>query len=640
MAEENVETKVDKAAERQKTSTEKASEVIKQRDTIRSQRSVYEKQWLVNIAFLHGKQYFDIEKKSTAGLEERISWEISNQERKKKTRRTDNYILPLYRSQLTRLLSMKSNITVDATTGSDRDKASATVGQEVLEDHWQMVNKRNPILSQDYAGMMLILAKLFGYLITTGTAYLKPYFNPKTKSKTYLNGKIIDAEIGEVETRVKHIFDIFKDPLKRYIIEQSIYGVDEIEDMYNEKVSSEDVSYSETEQKLITMLEGSTPEKFENAARLFEKTIVPCKKYPNGLYQVCTAKKVLYEGDIPPEYKGRIPYFQFTYLDLMLSAFAQGMVDQLISHQEDINNTISKLAAYKKWFAGKIMVPDGADLQTKWDDEVGQMIIYKQGNKPTQETPPSPPQFLMLDIARSKKSMEDIAGAHDASMGRVPNQVKSGVAINSLSEVDSSQLAPTLIGIEQQLSFYGETVLDIVEVKYTEPRLLSITGEVIGAEVRTFKGEQVSGNRRIKISMGSGLPTSKGERQQFIMVLEKQGYITKEKARELMEFGDLEGIFHTLDENLQKEENQMLLRPDYGVTVEPWDDHTIHAKIVTDFMKTKQYMELPQEMRQKFIEHRQQHLEALSKEHEAQATMQARAASAARGAMQPQPQPR
>ena len=73
MAEENVETKVDKAAERQKTSTEKASEVIKQRDTIRSQRSVYEKQWLVNIAFLHGKQYFDIEKKSTAGLEERIS---------------------------------------------------------------------------------------------------------------------------------------------------------------------------------------------------------------------------------------------------------------------------------------------------------------------------------------------------------------------------------------------------------------------------------------------------------------------------------------------------------------------------------------------------------------------------------------
>lgn len=123
------------------------------------------------------------------------------------------------------------------------------------------------------------------------------------------------------------------------------------------------------------------------------------------------------------------------------------------------------------------------------------------------------------------------------------------------------------------------------------------------------------------------------------MLLEKQGYITKEKARELMEFGDLEGIFHTLDENLQKEENQMLLRPEYQVTVEPWDDHTIHAKIVTDFMKTKQYMELPQELKQKFIEHRQQHLDALSKEQEAQATMQARAALAARGAMQPPPGP-
>jgi len=621
--------------ERTQTETEQASKIFLERDKLQKSRSSYEKQWLINVAFLHGKQYFQVSKKPLAGLDERIHWELENIERKKKVRRVDNYILPLYRSLLARMLSMKSNITVDATTNSERDKSAAKVSQEALEDFWQMVNKNNPVLCQHFGGMIRVLAKLFGYLLAVGTGYLKPYFNPKTKSTHYLNNQVGNDDIGEVEAKVKHVFDIFKDPLNRYLIEQSVMGVEEIEEQYNVKVKAEDVTMSEPEQKLINLMEGSNPEKFEDACHVLEKWILPTKKKPNGQYIVCTKNKIIHEGDIPEEYKGRIPYFEFTYLDLMLSMFAQGMVEQLISHQEELNHTITRLAAYKKWMAGKIKVPKTAGLETKWDDEVGQLLFYNAGSEPHFDNPPNPPSFLLDEILRIRKAMEDIAASHDASLGRIPAQAKSGVAIENLSEMDTSQLGPVLIGIEQQLAFFSEMVLDIMEKKYTEPRLLATTGELLGAEVKTFKGENVSGHRRIKISLGSSLPYSKQERQKFIMLLVEKGYITQEKGRELLEFGDIEGVFHSLDETLQKEENQAMLKEGMAVNVDEWDDHTIHIKVITDFMKSKQFFELAEPIRQKFIAHRQGHQQYLMKEQEAAETMKVRAMQAGQAKMQP-----
>jgi hypothetical protein len=596
----------------------------KDRDTIQKNRSSFEKQWLVDISFLYGKHYFIIDKMATSGLEERVHWELKNELRQKKVRRTCNYILPLFRALLARLLSMKANIMVDATTSAERDKSSAQVSQEVLEDFWQMVNKHNPNLCQDYAGMLMIQKRLFTYILAIGTGYLKPYFNPKIYAKTFLENEIVEPTmpIGEVETKVRHAFDVFEDPMKQYKIEQSVLTVDEIQEQYDEKLEPEEITMTEAEQRLINLLEETKTEKYENAIRIFERWNIPCSRYPKGLYAVHTNKKILFKGDIPEEYKGRIPLFKFTYLDLLFSSFAQGMIEQVISLQEDLNYTITRIAAYKKWMAGKIMVDKNAKLETKWDDEIGQIIYHANGvMAPKYDAGPSAPQYLFEDIARIRGNMEDIVSVHDASLGRIPEQAKSGVAIEALSEMDAGALSPDLITIEQQLAFFSETTLDIMEKKYTEPRILGITGEEFGVKVRTFKGENVQGNRRIKISLGSALPSSKMERQKYIMTLQEKGYIDITKARELLQFGDVEGIYISLDENLQKEENQHLLEPGVSVNVEEWDDHTIHLKVITDFMKTKRYMGLDQTIKQKFIEHRKAHQTYLLQEQEAAARL-------------------
>lgn len=630
---EKTETPDDKSKETTLSDQNKIKKIMDKLEDIKSGRQANERQWLVNIAFLFGKHYFNVEKKGGSGLDERIYWELKNMERKKKTLRVSNYILPLYRSLLSRMLRMKSTVTVEPTTSSDRDKAAAKVGGEAIEDFWQNANKRNPFLCVKTVGMMLILKILFQNILAIGTGYLKPVFNPKTKSKAFLNDEIIEGEIGEVEAHVVSAFNLYMDPLRRYCIERTIRDVDEIEDLYGVKIKAQaDIAEEDVQKRITALMEGNGQIKIENSATVFEYWQIPNKEYPKGRLFIFTDKEIILDVDLPEEYKGRLAYHEFEYLDILLSPYAQGMIEQLISLQEEYNFTITRLASYKKWMAGKVMIPRRAKISTKWDDEVGQMIFYESGHGvPTYQNPPSPPAFLMEDLVRIRKDMEDIAGAHDAAMGRLPQDVKSGVAIENLNELDNSQMAPNLMTLEQKLAFFTEMVLDIMQYRYTEKRFVELTGDLYGAEVKSFKGSDLNTNRRIRVTLGSSLPTSKDTRQKYILDLEARGFINKQKARELLEFGDVEGIYHSVDESLAKMENQALVKGGQNVKAEQWEDHAVHAGVHTNFMKTSDFFKLSDPLKEAFKAHLVEHQNFLRAEMQAASAGQGGAPAPAGG---------
>ena len=137
------------------------------------------------------------------------------------------------------------------------------------------------------------------------------------------------------------------------------------------------------------------------------------------------------------------------------------------------------------------------------------------------------------------------------------------------------------------------------------------------SEVKTFKGEQVKGNKRIQISMGSSLPTSKQARQELIFRLKQEQMITPEKAIELLEFGDVDSAFHSLDENVQKTEIQEMISGNSQPTVNDWDNHTIHLKVLDDFLKGQEFKTIHPQIQQIVIQHRQMHQQALSQEFQA-----------------------
>lgn len=575
---------------------------------VRDSRLEYERQWLVNIAFLFGKQHFNLQRKPMATTEERIVWELTDIERKKKTLRSSNYILPLFRSLLARMLQMKATITVDATTGAERDKSAARVRQEVGRDFWANCNKNNPQLCQDLGGMGLVQKKLFTFLLAVGNGYTIPYFNEQTQAKAFLDGRIIPSmQIGEAEIKVYNPFDYFRDRGGRFIIVKEMMDPDWIENQWNAKVDPDKMDMDDIEQQLLYILQNGSGQWDDDRAMVLSKWCLPNKEYPNGEYVVASSKQILYKGELPSEYKGRLPGTEYKFVDLMFGPYGQGIIEQLVNLQEEYNFTLSRIAGYKKWMTGKIMIPRNSKLSTKWNDELGQMVFYNQGGKPTYEAGASAPDFLFKDLMRIRKDMEDIASIHDASIGREPDQVKSGIGIENLSELDNSQLSPDLMTIEQKHAYVMEQVFDIMEDRYSVPHFMALTSDNIPAEVMSIKGSQIAGNCKTDVSLGSSLPASKTARQAYIANMLKMGLIDPIKAKELSEFGDIEGIYTNLDEQAAKQENQIMLKPDYVVVAEPWEDHPIHLKILHDFMKTPAFYALDDQTRQKYLDHEAEH---------------------------------
>lgn len=607
-------------------STQLRGKVITRVNKIRRMRMAYERQWITNIAFLYGKHYFELEdrRRTVGGLEERVVWELKNIQRQKLTRRTSNYILPLYRSLHARLLMMKSNVTIEPSTRTERDRNAARASTEFIEDFWDTVNSKNPVLCDKYPGMMLVLGKLFSYLLATGGGYLYPFFNANSRGKAVLEGEVVEGRVGQVECEVLHDFEVFPDPLGRSITRVQIASVEELYHLFGKEVKPTNVEMSDGERQILNMLEGSTGEsvKYEDAVQLYYSWELPSQAHPNGRQMIFTNNEwILEPTDADPDYRGCFPLFRFKYIDIMLAQYAQGFVDQLIQPQEEYNFTISKLYAYKKWLNGKVKVPAGCQMKTRYDDEVGQVIVYNSSyGEPHWDVPPSAPASLFKDLDRIRRDMEDIAAVHDVSLSRVPRGVKSGVAIENLTELDNSAIAPQLISVEEKLGFFVDTVLEIMKNRYTEPRLISIAGDDLGAQVRSFIGSSTEGNRRIKVSLGSSLPLSKEARRKTIIDLADKEYISKEKALKLLEFGDVEGIFHSVDETAEKAELEQMLA---GVQVEalPWETHAVRLKVLSDFMNTENFRKLfqSQDPNEKaiaaiIIQHRQQHQDFLNAE--------------------------
>lgn len=585
-------------------------------------RLVWERQAMVNVMFLYGKQHFSLTRGAQgASVGQRVVWELENQKSKDAIRCTYNYILPLFRSVYSRLLRQKANVHASPTTSTQDDRDAARVSKEVAEDFWQNCNRNNPWLRNEFTGMQAILMRLILYKMTIGVGHLVPYFNPKSRAFVYqeprapgMKGNIFESDVGNAEVRVVSPLNMFKDRFGRFDIERRFISPEQVWYEYDVQVEPSDVNEDDTEVKIRRVLEGTDAEKVDkDGVYVYRKLCAPSKEYPQGRELVCTDTKTIYDGPLPTEARQRIQNYEFRYQDLGFTNAGQGIIEQVISPQQDINFNAGRIKQHSKLMAGKILVPKGSDggnsISSKFDDIVGQIIYYTMGRKPTFETPPPIPEHYYKNIMMAKEFMEGLMNSHDVSMGRTPGQVNSGVGIANLSEIDNSQIAPEMLMFEQKLGFFTEAILDICQEKYSEPRLLGISGEDMALEVKSFIGSDLMGQKNIQIKMGSNFPLDPQARTQYILMLKKEGFISPERCKELLEFNDVDGAFKSLDESGAKQdilnliegqaiiEDTELAMGGAGVAVRDYEDHTIYLKVINDFRKGTHYAELSPEIR-------------------------------------------
>lgn len=622
--------KVEMSTIAQRDSVATLTQLVKDHDNAREKLKA---QAFVNVMFLYGNHHFRVTKRrGMDNVDDIINYEVDKYFARQKIKRTANYILPLYRAIMSRIIRMKQHIHVEPSTSSAEDKDVARVSKECLEDVWQNINRNNHWLAKEYSGMGSIITRLSTYELVLGNGYLEPYFNPKTKTMLYEQSSknIFESDVGEVEMRIHHMLNVFKDRYGRYTITRRRISPEQIWDEYGIDVPPDQAEYDNTldveiERALWGDVYGDRNK--QEGVWVYTKYCLPSREYPRGFKYDCTEKEELFSDDLPQEYKLRDPVTEFRYQDLGFLGRGQGMIEQLVDLQQDLNFTRTRISQVKKLMTGKLLSPVGAKLRTQWDSEVGQIINYNPGFKPEYMEPANIAAFWEREEDRIMRYMEDLANSHDSSMGKDPSQVKSGIGIQNLSEVDTSMISPELVQMEQKLGYVGELMLDIMEWKYSERRLLTISGDDLAGEVKSFIGSDLIGQKRVRVRMGSGMPDDIQSRAAYIDALASKGYISKDRAKELMELGDIDGIWRSLDETGAKTDIMNIVEGNMQVQAQPWEDATTRLKVINDYRKGQRYAVLPPEKRQQIDQLADAYQQMLSRELEAKVTMEAKQAA-------------
>lgn len=237
------------------------------------------------------------------------------------------------------------------------------------------------------------------------------------------------------------------------------------------------------------------------------------------------------------------------------------------------------------------------------------------------------PVAVQQQIERLWRYMEDISGIHEASLGRIPTGVKTGVGIAELKQADATSQDDLVDNLEDFLTEVAFKILKKIAKNYTSPKVIKDLGTregeqkyfaAVGSEFNKTKKNPVPGHEHqikigadwldiaeiaddnnIRVSVGSWLGYTKEALQQKVLQYYQLQIIDQKTALQLLEFGDIDSIVQQtrleavlkrppvpgpngepgVDQmDLAMTENDMLLEGK-PVPVSEMDDHFVHIAI-------------------------------------------------------------
>lgn len=173
----------------------------------------------------------------------------------------------------------------------------------------------------------------------------------------------------------------------------------------------------------------------------------------------------------------RFPFFRLPSDVEPLKMYGQGWVKNLISPNKLLNQLESQVAEYNDLMnRGKWVSDRGAGVRTI-NNNNGQIIEKKRGFDVIQASISPLSAAIFKQIENASMYMEDLGGAHDATMGRIPTGAKSGKALEALQVGDSNNLSEIVENLEEFLEDVYEYILELISKKYQfARRIITTTG--------------------------------------------------------------------------------------------------------------------------------------------------------------------
>jgi len=506
-----------------------------------------------------------------------------------------NKIKPVIRKELSKVLKERPQPFVIPASTDDDDLAAARAGERIFEHITREVQ------------FDLQLSRAMFWTLICGTAFLKDWFDPNERDKEGVQGLIKVEHVNPFQLFVPDPQEIELE-FQPYVFHVTAKEQDWVQERYKKEVQPDaSVGNGLLEQRFMHAMGADQTNKKQVAVK--ECWIKPCKKFPDGALIAFAGETLLvvHEG-----WPSQNPEYGFTKLDHVPTGafYSQSVIPDMIPLQKELNRTRSQIIEAKNRMSKpQLMAPRGSVDPSKITSEPGLIIFYTPGF-----TPPTPiplvaiPGYVIDEINRCQKDMDDISGQHEISKGNTPTGVSAATAISFLQEQDDAMLSPTVTSLERAVARIGTHLLSHVDEFWEAERSVRALGENNAFEIFMFNKAAIRGNTDLNVQAGSATPRSTAAKQAFIMELMEKNWITPDQGLRYLNMSETGRMYEELQVSARQAQRENLkMSQGIEVTVNSWDEDPIHLAEHDMYRRRQAFENLPDETKIIFENHTTMH---------------------------------
>lgn len=575
-----------------------------------------ERQWELNMNFLVGNQYCDVNGRGEiVGVNSDFFWQ---------EREVYNHIAPIIETRLAKFADIEPVFGVRPRTDDDNDVQGASLSEKLLTS----VFEKNRLMS--------VVQRVSVWSETCGTGFYKVLWNNAGGTSV---GSVNGEEVFEGEAEVLPVspFEIFPDNLMAEeiedlgsIIHAKAVPVAEIKRKYGVVLAGEKVGVF----NLLSSSKngyGDVKKFMDDAAIVIEKYEKPTEEFPAGRLITVAGGKLLYYGELP--YKnGRngarcFPFVKQECIKSAGSFFGISVIERLIPVQRAYNAVKNRKQEFiNRLSMGIITVEDGSvDVDALAEEGLspGKVVVYRQGGK----APELMNEFTMpANFAEEEENLINefvrISGVSDVTSSASKSTITSGTALELFIEQDNARMVVHAGIIRDCILTVAKQMLRLY-AQFTAGMRAVMVSDKAGKLRAYYLDKTALCSDDVYFANDNELLYSRRQKRDTVMSLYSSGLLTdengtlrpstKEKLLSLLGFKDLDyrkGLSR-LQEQKAQQENEKIRKN--GAEIEEIDDDAIHADEHTRYVLSE-YDELTEAEKTRLYAHIKAHKDRIKEQ--------------------------
>ena len=548
------------------------------------ERRMIERGWQINMNFVSGNQYCDINSSGDIYEEEAsYFWQA---------KRVFNHIASIVDMRCSKLGRIRPALIVKPAGNEEADRHSSSLASAILSARADEIDGA----VSDATVWSEICGTSFYKVIWDGNA----------------GGAVASLDDGR-KLNQGDVKVVALSPFEIYPYSLSVESIDEQPSIIHAKAVSVQDIYSAYGVKL----EGKNLDEITRSCRdmrarneksggyelVIERYSRPTDDMPQGRLTIAAGGVLLYDGALPyvnGDNNDRVyPFIKQLALPVAGSFFGTSVVDRLIPLQRAYNAVKNRKHEFLNRISmGCVAVEDGSvNTDELVEDGLtpGKVIVYRQGGKPPEMlTLGSVPSEFEKEEENLIKEFSKVSGTGEITENADGFAgVTSATGLQLILEQDEERMEFTRSQIKRALKTIGRQILRLYRQFASDVRLVKFTNADDSLSLYYFKGSDIATDD-VCLATDSEANLSPAQMRTFIYDILDRGLLTdrdgrltvtaKNKVLELLGFKALSGERDLSEINRSRAGKENLKMKTQSVEVKPYDEHETHITEHTAFL--------------------------------------------------------